>query len=195
MIIEDKLTTCQAGFVDSAAAPDRSMPRETLLDFFSDLSRIAGTFLVHDDGFRVRSWSYAEVAEAAEAFARTLAAHGIGPDDKVLVWGENRPEWIVAFWGTVLRGAIVVPIDYRASPDFLGKVALIVEAKVALVGEEVDLPPGILSTSVPVWRLAGIGAQTASAQVLRNKVSRGGFSAVFFVQCLKAMGCRELRLE
>jgi hypothetical protein len=35
----------------------------------------------------------------------------------------------------------------------------------------------------------------AEAHVLRNKVSRGGFSAVFLVQCLRAMGCRELRLE
>ncbi|WP_222182472.1 DUF6471 domain-containing protein [Geminicoccus harenae] len=30
---------------------------------------------------------------------------------------------------------------------------------------------------------------------LRNKVSRGGFSAVFFVQCLKAIGCKSLTLE
>ena len=158
MIIEDKLSPCQAGFVDSAVAPERSMPRETLLDFFTDLSRTTGTFLVHDDGFRVRSWSYGEVAAAAEAFARTLAAHGIGHDDKVVVWGENRPEWIVAFWGAVLRGAVVVPIDYRASPDFLGKVAGIVEARVVLVGDEVELPPGTVADAMSVWRLAGIGA-------------------------------------
>ena len=30
---------------------------------------------------------------------------------------------------------------------------------------------------------------------LRNKVARGGFAAVFFVQCLKAMGCKNLTLE
>jgi long-chain acyl-CoA synthetase len=161
MIIEDKLSPCQAGFVDSAVAPKRSMPRETLLDFFTDLSRTTGTFLVHDDGFRVRSWSYSEVAAAAEAFARTLTAHGIGHDDKVVVWGENRPEWIVAFWGTVLRGAVVVPIDYRASPDFLAKVARIVEARVVLVGDEVDLPAGTVGDAVPVWRLAGLDAIAA----------------------------------
>ncbi len=158
MIIEDKLSPCQAGFVASAAAPERSMPRETLLDFFTDLSRLTGTFLVHDDGFRVRSWSYGEVAAAAEAFARTLAGHGIGPDDKVVIWAENRPEWIVGFWGTVLRGAVVVPIDYRASPDFLGKVARLVEARGVLVGDEVDLPSGTVGEAVPVWRLAGIGS-------------------------------------
>jgi Domain of unknown function (DUF6471) len=43
-------------------------------------------------------------------------------------------------------------------------------------------------------KLAALGVH-ASARVLRTKVSRGGFSAVFFVQCLKAIGCRELRLE
>ncbi len=29
---------------------------------------------------------------------------------------------------------------------------------------------------------------------LRNKVARGGFSAVFFVQCLVALGCTTLHL-
>jgi 3-mercaptopyruvate sulfurtransferase SseA len=31
--------------------------------------------------------------------------------------------------------------------------------------------------------------------VLRNKVARGGFSAVFFVQCLRAIGCQNVRIE
>jgi 3-mercaptopyruvate sulfurtransferase SseA len=44
-------------------------------------------------------------------------------------------------------------------------------------------------------RLAEIGAQHASAQVLRTKVSRGGFSAVFLVQCLKAMGAKSIRID
>ena len=187
MIIEDKLSRCQAGFVEAAVALERSMPRETLLDFFTDLGRITGTFLVHDDGFRVRSWSYSEVAAAAEAFARTLAAHGIGHDDKVVVWAENRPEWIVAFWGTVLRGAILVPIDYRASPDFLGKVARIVEARVVLVGDEVELPAGTVADAVPVWRLAGLnaiarphGAPTSHTALETARVTRDTVVEIIF---------------
>jgi hypothetical protein len=31
--------------------------------------------------------------------------------------------------------------------------------------------------------------------VLRNKVARGGFSAVFFVQCLRAIGCQTVRID
>ncbi len=34
-----------------------------------------------------------------------------------------------------------------------------------------------------------------SAVNIRNKVARGGFSAVFFVQCLKAIGAKEVRLD
>lgn len=30
---------------------------------------------------------------------------------------------------------------------------------------------------------------------LRNKISRGGFSAGFFIQCLKAIGVQSLRLD
>ena len=42
--------------------------------------------------------------------------------------------------------------------------------------------------------LAEIGVKTDS-HVLRNKVARGGFSAVFFVQCLKAMAVAKLDLS
>jgi hypothetical protein len=30
---------------------------------------------------------------------------------------------------------------------------------------------------------------------IANKISRGGFTAVFFLQCLVAIGCHTLRLE
>ena len=30
---------------------------------------------------------------------------------------------------------------------------------------------------------------------INNKISRGGFTATFFVQCLLAVGCHTLRLE
>jgi hypothetical protein len=42
-------------------------------------------------------------------------------------------------------------------------------------------------------KLAEIGVQDTAVNI-RNKVARGGFSAVFFVQCLKAMRCQEVRL-
>ena len=43
-------------------------------------------------------------------------------------------------------------------------------------------------------KLAKAGVQ-ADPHVLRNKVARGGFSAVFFVQCLRAIGCTRINLD
>ena len=128
------------------------MARETLIDFFRDLGRARGEFLAYDDGFRTRAYSYAQVSRAAYGFAAELSRAGLRKGDKVIFWSENRPEWIVAFWGCLLAGVVVVPIDYRASPDFLGRVARIVAAKIVLVGQ--DVPPPRVDAGTPVWRLA-----------------------------------------
>jgi long-chain acyl-CoA synthetase len=123
----------------------------TLIDHFNDLARARGDFLVYDDGFRARSHSYAEVGRAARGFACRLADAGVRKGDKVVFWSENRPEWVVTFWGCLLGGIIVVPVDYRASPEFLERIARRVAARVILVGE--DVPPVPAALDMPVWRL------------------------------------------
>jgi long-chain acyl-CoA synthetase len=133
-----------------------TMPvRDTLLDFFDDLTRTTGQFLVYDDGFRTRQWTYTTVGQAARAFAARLRAEGYSREDKILLWGENRPEWIVAFWGALLSGIPVVPIDYRASAEFVARVQKIVSARLMLVGDEVETPDGITT-----WPLASIDPET-----------------------------------
>jgi len=127
------------------------MSRDTLLDFFEDFSAVDEPFIVHDDGYRVRETSYREVAEAARRFAARLAAEGIAPGDKVVIWSENRTEWVIAFWGCLLGQVVIVPVDYRASADLLVRIASIVQAKAILIGAEVEAPQG---TTAPVWRLA-----------------------------------------
>ena len=47
--------------------------RDTLIDFFDDLSRARGEFLVYDDGFRSRGYTYDEVARAARGVRRAAA--------------------------------------------------------------------------------------------------------------------------
>ena len=113
------------------------MQRETLIDFFRDFIRNRGDFLVYDDGYRRRAHSYEAVGRAARGFAARLTAAGLVKGDKVVFWGENRPEWIACYWGCLLNGIIVVPIDYRSSPDFVVKVHGLVAAKRTLAGDDV----------------------------------------------------------
>ncbi|HEX5109004.1 MAG TPA: AMP-binding protein [Vicinamibacterales bacterium] len=123
------------------------MRRDTLIDFFADLTAIRADFLVFDDGYRRRTHTYADVGRAARGFAARLAAAGLRQGDKVVFWGENRPEWIACYWGCLLAGVIVVPIDYRSSAAFVDKVRRLVESRVVLIGEEVRLDASLAAAS------------------------------------------------
>ena len=112
-------------------------PRQSLVDLFCEFSNSQIEYLQYDSGYRSWRYTYAQVALAARHFAAQLSENNIRKGDKVIVWSENRPEWIVAFWGCVLAGAIVVPIDYRTSLGFLRHVHEIVDARLILIGEEV----------------------------------------------------------
>jgi len=128
------------------------MPRRTLIDFFTDLSSTAGEFVVYDDGYRSWSYSYAEVTTLARQFAARLRTAGIGKGHAATIWAENRAEWLIALWGCLLEGVVVVPIDYRASADFLLRVAAIVDARVVLVGDAVDREA--LGDARPIWHVS-----------------------------------------
>jgi long-chain acyl-CoA synthetase len=127
--------------------------RDTLVDFFQDFVQISGTFLTFDDGYRRREHSYADAGRAARRFAATLAAAGLTKGDKVVFWGENRPEWVVCYWGCLISGIVVVPIDYRSTVDFVERVNSQVRARVIVVGDDVQGDP---KTFEHVWRFADI---------------------------------------
>ena len=128
------------------------MPRRTLIDYFTDLSSLDAEFVVYDDGYRSWSYTYRDIGAGARAFAQRLRSSGIAKGQAIAIWGENRAEWIIALWGCVLEGVVLVPIDYRASADFLLRVAAIVDARAVLVGDAVDATA--LGSERPVWRLA-----------------------------------------
>jgi long-chain acyl-CoA synthetase len=125
------------------------MARRTLIDFFADVFASTREFVVYDDGYRAWTQTYSGIAEAASLFARRLREAALEPGDKVVIWSENRPEWIVALWGCLLEQVVVVPIDYRASADFMLRVADIVDARLIVVGDTVPA----FETARPVWRL------------------------------------------
>jgi long-chain acyl-CoA synthetase len=84
---------------------------------------------VYRRGFRTLRWTYRQLGELAFRFARELEAREIGKGDRVLLWGDNSAEWIGAFFGCMLRGAIAVPMDRIAAPDFAQRVMADVDAK------------------------------------------------------------------
>ncbi len=127
----------------------------TLIDVFRSLEQHRGEFVIHDDGYRVRRFTYAQVTRAARGFAARLGTAGLVPGDKMLLWGENAAEWLGCYWGAVISGVIVVPIDYRSSPAFAARVAGIVAAKLVVAGDEVELDDSAaVFPAGAVWRFA-----------------------------------------
>ncbi len=135
------------------------MARDTLLHFFSDFAGLPEEFLIHDDGFRARHFRYDQIAHLARAFATRLRTAGIAKNDKVILYGENRPEWIIALWGCLLEGVVAVPIDYRSDPEFVNRIDQIVQARAILTGDEVVVP-----ASPKIWKLASLIEARPDAQ-------------------------------
>ena len=126
----------------------------TLHEFFDRYVRGAGTALVYDDGFRRWSCTADQVQAAAAAFAARLRDAGVQTGDRIALWGENRPEWVIAFWGCILHGVAVVPIDVQSSPALATRLIAAGMARGVLVGDDVE--PANVPASVFTWRLADV---------------------------------------
>jgi long-chain acyl-CoA synthetase len=135
------------------------MPRRTLLDFFEDLSTIERDFVMYDDGYRAWTFTYREIAAAARACATRLRSSGVRRGDKVVLWCENRAEWLVVLWGCLLEGVILVPIDYRSSAELVLRIADIVGAPLIVIGDV----EGNIETHRAVWSIRDVAPTTGRA--------------------------------
>src|SRR5580698_3327629 len=107
--------------------------RQHLASFLDDFRRFDREIaVVRLQGNRRRATTYGELARLAGRFAGLLEDRGIGPGDRMLLWGENSAEWIAAFYGALLRGVLVVPLDAYGTAEFAQRVAEDVRPKLAV---------------------------------------------------------------
>ncbi len=109
------------------------MPRQSLIDYLREYPKHGrSTAFVRRSGYRTSRLSYLEVAGLAAQCAREFERLGIAPGDRILLWGRNSAEWVAAFFGCILRGAVAVPMDCGATADFARRVARQVDARLVL---------------------------------------------------------------
>ena len=123
---------------DAAPADRTSAAGPTLLDLLRDAATRFGRrpALLIKPGFRTRIWSYGDLAELAPRVARVLSEQGLQRGDRVLIWGVNRPEWAIGFFGALFAGLVLVPLDVRSQPDFVAKIARRTRAKLVLASTQ-----------------------------------------------------------
>jgi long-chain acyl-CoA synthetase len=116
-----------------------SITRRTLTSYLDDyLRRRDAIVFAERRGLRHVRWSYTELVLAARQTARELESRGIAKDERILLCGENSPEWVAAFWGCVLRGTVVVPLDKDSTEEFAVAVQRQTDAKLIFVGSGVS---------------------------------------------------------
>ena len=122
--------------------------RQTLLSYLDDYERRGSeTVFVHHRGLRTVRWSYERLVREAHEFARELKSRGVARGDRVLLTGENSPDWAAAFWGCCLAGAVVVPLDKGSTPEFVRSVREQTAAKLTVTDAKLITNPLLHDTA------------------------------------------------
>jgi long-chain acyl-CoA synthetase len=89
----------------------------TTLRQILDLSLTHGAldFLVYED----RRFSFDEHYRIAATLSKRLIDLGVQKGDRIAVAARNSPEWVMGFWGSVITGAVVVPLNAWWTTDEL----------------------------------------------------------------------------
>ena len=129
--------------MDSASQESQD---QTLVDFLERIAQRSGTrpalLAKSEDGFR--AWSYADLLEGSGRVATMLQSHGLKKGDRALIWAPNSPQWVLAFFGCLRAGVVVVPMDMRSGDQFVQRVVARTRPAFVFASVETpDRPPGL----------------------------------------------------
>ncbi len=140
---------------DGAGARGRAEAAHSLFELFEATARATPRALALQT-FRDGSWlrySYGQALVAAANVAGTLAGrYRIGRGDRVALWANGSPEWVLAMFALHRLGAVAVPLDPQWPPQEVEQAARFAGAK--LICAAPRLAAGLAGTDLPVVELA-----------------------------------------
>lgn len=83
-----------------------------------------------------KRFTYAQFAERCRGLAEKLHALGVRPGDRVGIVSPNSHVFLESFYATALLGAVLVPLNYRLTPDEIGYCLEHAGARVCLADAE-----------------------------------------------------------
>lgn len=87
-------------------------------------------------GVRTIRYSHSELERRAHAYAKLMWERDVKAGDRVLIWAQNQPDWVVSMFGAFIAGAVVVPLDVRSSREFVERVVQQTEPVLAFAGRQ-----------------------------------------------------------
>jgi long-chain acyl-CoA synthetase len=104
---------------DMRAQPKRVYTYRDILELFETTTKRHATRVamrIERDGHK-EQYTYADLRELALRAAAFLAAEGIRPGTRVMLWSRNAPEWGMTYFGVIKAGATCIPVDPEISTD------------------------------------------------------------------------------
>jgi long-chain acyl-CoA synthetase len=142
-----------------------SKSEETIPALFLTAVRVSADkpAMRYREGKEWRTLTYAECERVSRGLAFFLLGRGLGMGDRVAIFMENRPEWLIAYLGIVRAGMVVVPLDCQIRAA---------EAKTLLNASQ--------SRAVFISSLTAAVAEEAGEQITRIQVGVASANAVSF---------------
>ncbi|OBG58419.1 MULTISPECIES: FadD3 family acyl-CoA ligase [unclassified Mycobacterium] len=92
-------------------------------------------------------FTFTEIVDRIRCAAGAFAELGVDKGDRVAVWAPNSAEWIIAAFGLLTAGGVLVPVNTRFKPDEAGDIIARSKVKAVLVqkgflGQDYTAPAG-----------------------------------------------------
>jgi acyl-CoA synthetase (AMP-forming)/AMP-acid ligase II len=92
--------------------------------------------------------TFTDVVERIRCAAGAFADLGVGRGERVAIWAPNSAEWIIAAFGLLTAGGVLVPVNTRFKTEEAGDIIVRSGAKAVLVqkgflGQDYPAPSGI----------------------------------------------------
>jgi len=109
-------------------------------------------------------WSYSKFNDECRKVAAGLLAAGLSKGDRVVLWSENRPEWMSVWMGTVIAGICIVPVDFLCTEQECLNIIEITRAKAFFYSGRKKLFANLLkSKGIPLSVSVCISPETEEA--------------------------------
>jgi long-chain acyl-CoA synthetase len=106
-------------------------------------------------------WSYSRFGDECRRIARGLLSAGLVKGDRVVLWSENRPEWMAVWMGTAIAGIVIVPVDFLATEQECINIIKITRAKAFFYsGKKKDFASSLQSHGISIPVLVRISPES-----------------------------------
>jgi long-chain acyl-CoA synthetase len=113
---------------------------KTVADIIHSFKNHDKDALVYKTGYRTFRLRYKDLYKKVLQMVQLFDELHIKKGDTIILWAYNSPNWAIVFLACAYKGVVAVPIDAKATPEFVEKIHIAVHSK-AIFHSAYKLPP------------------------------------------------------